>query len=278
MAVKIGFIKLGNIGVAPLIELALDERAEREDIEVRVFGSGAKLTPEEAEDLAEKLIAYKPDLAVAVSPNAALPGPKRVREKVSEAGIPLISITDAPGKKAVKDIEEKGFGYIIVEGDAMIGARREFLDPVEMLLFNAEIIKVLAVTGVFNVLQEAFAKVVDALKRGEKPELPRIVVTAEVAAKAAGFTNPYAQVKAMAAYEILRKIAEMNVEGCFKIQERERYVPLVAAAHEALRAAAQLADEAREIEKGLDTVLRRPHDKEGRILQKRKLLEKPTAQ
>jgi len=277
MVVKLGFIKLGNIGVAPLLELALDERAEREDIDVRVFGSGAKLTPEQAEDLAERLIAYKPDLAVSVSPNAALPGPKRIREKLKEAGIPLITVTDAPGKKAVKDIEEKGFGYIIVEGDAMIGARREFLDPVEMLIFNADIIKVLSVTGVFNVFQEAFAQVIEAIKKGEKPQLPRIVVNAETAVKAAGFSNPYAQVKAMAAYEILRKVAEMNMEGCFKIQERERYVPMVAAAHEALRAAVTLANEAREIEKSLDTVLRKPHDKEGRILVKRKLLEKPSA-
>ncbi|RLI30393.1 MAG: F420-dependent methylenetetrahydromethanopterin dehydrogenase [Candidatus Hecatellales archaeon] len=278
MVVKIGFVKLGNIGVAPLLELALDERAEREDIDVRVFGSGAKLTPEQAEDLAEKLVAYKPDLAVIVSPNAALPGPKKVREKLHEAGIPAISVTDAPGKKAVKDIEEKGFGYIIVEGDAMIGARKEFLDPVEMLLFNAEIIKVLAITGVFNVLQDAFAQLIESLKQGAKPELPRIVVNSEVAVKAAGFQNPYAQVKAKAAYEILKKVAEMNVEGCFKVQERERYVPIVAAAHEALRAASLLADEAREIEKTLDTVLRKPHDKDGKVLVKRKLFEKPSAQ
>lgn len=277
MVVKLGFLKLGNVGVAPLLELALDERAEREDLDVRVFGSGAKLNPEQASDIAEMLVAYKPDLAVVISPNAALPGPRKARERLAEAGIPTVVVSDAPAKKAVKEMEEKGFGYVLVEGDAMIGARKEFLDPVEMLIFNADIIKALAVTGVFNVFQEAFASMVETLKRGEKPQLPRIIVNKEVAVEAAGFFNPYAKAKAMAAYEMLRKVAELDVEGCFKVQERERYVPIVAAAHELVRAAMRLADEAREVEKNLDEVLRKPHDKRGKILSKRKLMEKPSA-
>ena len=43
----------------------------------------------------------------------------------------------------------------------------------------------------------------------------------------------------------------------------ENFIPLVAAAHEMAASAAALADEAREIEKGNDSVLRTPHMKEG---------------
>jgi methylenetetrahydromethanopterin dehydrogenase len=42
-----------------------------------------------------------------------------------------------------------------------------------------------------------------------------------------------------------------------------------------MRAAAKLADEARELEKANDSVLRKPHAKDGRLLTKTKLLEKP---
>jgi len=50
---------------------------------------------------------------------------------------------------------------------------------------------------------------------------------------------------------------------------------MVAAAHEIMRTAAKLADEAREIEKSQDKVLRRPHFKDGKIGTKRSLMEKP---
>jgi len=43
-----------------------------------------------------------------------------------------------------------------------------------------------------------------------------------------------------------------------------------------MRQAARLADEARELEKAGDVVLRTPHDSEGGVLEKRKLLEKPS--
>ena len=59
------------------------------------------------------------------------------------------------------------------------------------------------------------------------------------------------------------------------MQEPERYVPIVAAAHEMMRVAAMLADEARELEKSGDTVLRQPHKKSGEILTKTALAEKP---
>lgn len=42
MVVKIGVIKCGNIGTSPVIDLLLDERADRPNIDVRVIGSSAK--------------------------------------------------------------------------------------------------------------------------------------------------------------------------------------------------------------------------------------------
>jgi methylenetetrahydromethanopterin dehydrogenase len=275
MVVKVGFVKLGNIGSAPLLEMLLDERADREDIDVRVVSSGAKLTPPQGEEIAKKILEFNPAFVVVSSPNAGLPGPKRVREITGDAGIPTIVVSDSPAKKISKELAEKGFGYIIVEGDAMIGARREFLDPTEMAIFNADIIKALAITGVFNLLFIEMDKVIDACKKGEKPTLPQITVNKERAVDAADFQNPYAKAKAMAAYEILRKVADLDVEGCFIVQEREKYIPIVAAAHEMLSVACGLADEAREIEKNSDMLVRKPHHKDGSIMAKRKLMEKP---
>ena len=273
--VKIGVVKCGNIGTAPLIEFLFDERADREDLDVRVVGSGAKMGPAQAEEVAKKILDFNPDLVIVISPNAALPGPKKAREILAQSNIPTIVISDQPGKKAIKDIEEKNMGYFIVAADAMIGARREFLDPIEMAIFNADLIKVLSVTGVFSIVYREIGKVIDQIKRGEKPELPKIVIEKENAVKAAGFSNPYALAKAMAAHEIARSAASLTVEGCFMIKEMERYVPIVAAAHEMIRIAAALADEAREIEKYGDYLLRMPHHKTGEILSKRKLIEKP---
>ena len=275
MVVKVGFAKVGNIATAPLIEFLLDERADRNDIDVRVVSSGAKMGVEQAEEVAKKLLEFKPDFAVVTSPNATLPGPKRLRELLAEGGIPVIVVSDAPAKKIVKKLQEAGFGYIIVTADAMIGARREFLDPVEMALFNADLIKVLAVTGVFNIVQVELDRVIDAFKNGEKPTLPRIVIDKDKAVEAANFSNPYAKAKAMASFEIARRVADLTVEGCFMVKEWERYTLLVAAAHEMMKTAAKLADEARELEKATDSVYRSPHSRAGLILSKRKLIEKP---
>lgn len=270
--VKVGVLKMGAIGTALLVEYLLDERADREDIEVRVITSGSKMQPEEAK-ISEKLKEFDPDLILVVSPNASLPGPKAAREAFE--GKPVIVISDAPAKKVKDELKEKGFGYILVNADSMIGARREFLDPTEMALFNSDVIKVLAATGAFRLVQEEIDKVIDAIKEGRTPELPQIVVTAEKAVNAANFQNPYARAKAMAAYFIAEKVADIDVKGCFVEKDPEKYIPLVASAHEMMRIAAKLADDAREIEKGNDTVFRNPHSKDGRILSKFKLMEKP---
>lgn len=274
--VKIGIVKAGCIGTLPIIEFLLDERAERLDIDVRVVGSGARLGPEECREVAEKMVEFQPDLALFISPNAGLKGPREGRGILAEAGIPTIVISDGPSKKVVKDLEAAGYGYFIINADAMIGARREFLDPVEMALFNANILKVLSVTGVFNIIVKEIDRVIDALKEGQSSELPRIIIDKEKAAKASGLENPYARAKAMAAYEISRRVADVTTQGCFVVQEMERYIPLVATGHEMMKYAAMLADEAREMEKMTDTLTRTPHHPDGTILWKRRLMEKPS--
>lgn len=273
--VKVGVVKLGCVGTAPLLEFLLDERADREDIDVRVVGSGSKMDPDKAEEVAKKILDFNPDFVVVVSPNAALPGPTKAREVLKGAGLPVIVISDAPAKKALGDLETKGFGAIIVEADAMIGARREFLDPVEMACFNADIIKVLAATGVYNIIVDYLDSVISSIKQGKAPELRRVVVDKEAAVAASGYSNPYARAKAMAAFETARRVADLTTEACFKIQEWERYTLIAAAAHEMLRNAVRLADEAREIEKQGDTLERKPHARDGTPMRKVRLIEKP---
>lgn len=271
---RIGFLKLGCIATSPMIELLLDERAERKDMEVRVLTSGANMGRKQAEDVANSMLALKPDLVFVVSPNASTKGPTRARTILAEAGVPVIVVSDGP-KKLLEELGEKGMGGLIVEADSMIGARREFLDPVEMALFNAETIKVLAVTGVYNVVYETVDGMIEKLKAGEEPELPLLNITRKKALKAARFTNPYAEAKAAAAYEMAKRVAGLTTTACFKEKDWEVYTALCAAAHELMRQAAKMADEAREIEKYGDSVLRKPHYDDGSTLKKRKLIEKP---
>ncbi len=274
--VKVGFVKLGNIGTSRIVDLLLDERADREDIDVRVVGTGAKMTPEVAGDTSW-LLEWDPDMVVVISPNAALPGPKRAREMVKERGKPCIVISDGPAKKAVNNLKENGFGYMIIPGDPMIGARREFLDPLEMSIFNSDVMAVLTITGVMRLVYEEIDRVIEELKAGKEPVLPQIIVTAEQAVERAMFSNPYAKAKAIAAYNMLERVAEMDSRGCFMIKDPADYVPMVAAAHELLREAAKLAFEAREMEKQADSLVRTPHARSGELMKKQKLLEKPSA-
>ena len=273
--VKVGVVKAGCIGTLPLLEFLLDERAEREDIEVKVIGAGAKLEPNQCEEVATKMLDFKPNFAIFISPNAALPGPTRGRNVLSKAGVPTIVISDGPTKKIAKNLEETGFGYVIIDADSMIGARREFLDTAEMAIFNSDIIKVLATTGVFNIVFKEIDGVIQKIKEGMAITLPRVIVNKEIASAASNFKNPYAMSKAMAAYEISKAVAGVTSEGCFVVQDWQRYIPIVATGHEMMRQAAKLCDEAREIEKSEDTLLRIPHHPDGTVLEKRKLIEKP---
>jgi len=273
--VKVGIVKAGCLGSLPLLEFLLDERAEREDIEVTVVGTGAKVIKSQCIDAAKCMVEKKPDLIIFIGPAQPTPGPTEARKILAESGIPTIVISDSPMRKITADIEEAGMGWILVNADSMIGARREFLDPIEMALFNTDLIRVLACTGVLNKIRKTIDTMIEEIKRGEKPNLPRLTINKETAIATAGFSNPYALAKARAAHEISRRVAGLNIEACFKLAEWESYTSIAASGHEMMRYAAKLADEARELEKATDSLLREPHFDDGTIGTKRRLIEKP---
>jgi methylenetetrahydromethanopterin dehydrogenase len=274
---KIGIFKCGNIGTSPLLELLLDELADRKDIKVRTVTTGSKMGPDDVEEAMPKIFEFNPDLLIVISPNTSLPGPRKFREKISSSGLPGIVISDAPGKRAKEEIEQQGLGYMIITGDPLIGARKQFLDPIEMAIFNSNISKVLAITGVYRIVHQEIDKVIYAIENGQKPDLPRLIVNLKVIRDRSEFSNPYAKAKAIAAYGMAEKIAEINVQACFMEKESEKYIPLVTCAHEIAQTAARLAEDAREIEKGNDTVMRRPHSKSGKLKIKTKLMFPPVS-
>jgi methylenetetrahydromethanopterin dehydrogenase len=142
---KIGILKNGTIGSSLLLAFLMDERAESTRINIYEVTSGAKMHPPEmCTETMKDLLKWEPELIIMSSPNAALPGPKAAREMAGS--IPTIIISDAPAKKAIDEIKEKNMGYILVGCDSMIGARRPFLDPIEMSVFNSDLLKVLAIT------------------------------------------------------------------------------------------------------------------------------------
>jgi len=275
MVVKIGVIKSGNIGTSPVLDLVLDERADRPNIDVRGVSSGAKMNPEQVEEVVPKIMDFEPDFVIFISPNPGAPGPAKARELLSAMDVPALIIGDAPGMGKREEMDEQGLGYIVVLGDPMIGARREFLDPTEMASFNADVIKVLATTGAYRVVQETIDGMIAACEAGNEIELPKVVIDAAKATDAAGFASPYAKAKAMAAYEMAAKVGDIDLKGCFMVKEMEKYVPIVASAHELIATAAKLATEAREIEKANDTVLRKPHGAQGQTMSKTVLVSKP---
>jgi len=272
---KIGIFKCGNIGTAPLIELLLDELADRRDIKVRTVTTGSKMGVEDIEEALPKIFEFNPDFLILISPNTSLPGPAKVREELSSSGLPGVVVSDAPGKRAKAELEEQGLGYIIITGDPLIGARKEFLDPIEMAIFNANISKVLAITGVYRILHQELDKVIYAIENGQNPVLPRLIIDMNVIRDQSDFNNPYAKAKAMAAYGLAEKVAEINTKACFIEKESEKYIFLVTCAHEIAQTAAKLAEEAREIEKYNDSVVRKPHAKDGKQKIKTKLMLPP---
>ena len=279
MVVKVGIAKLGNIASGVMAELLLDERADREDMQTFMATSGTKLQPEDIDRVVTNMKAWAPDFCVVVSPNGILPGPTGAREELAKAGIPVVVITDdiTSKKEQFDALKASNFGYIIMKGDSMIGARREFLDPVEMADFNGNLIKVLALTGAFTKLQVALDEVIDQVKAGKKGAdlvLPKIVMTSDKAVDGE-FVNPYALAKARAAYEVAQSVAAVTVKGCFMTKEWEKYIPIITSAHEMMRHAAILCEEARELEKAGDSVTRKPHKKDGVRVSKTKLISKP---
>ena len=270
---KIGILKNGTIGSSLLLAFLLDERAEATRIKVREVTSGAKMNPpEECVETMKKLLEFEPELILMSSPNAALKGPKAARELAGN--IPTIVISDAPAKKAIEEFKEKNMGYIIVGCDSMIGARRPFLDTIEMSYFNSDLLKVLSITGAFNIITNELNNVIIDMLDGKTPILPQIEINATNATEAAGFSNPYAQAKAIAAFELAASVSKITGRACFVLKDRADYMPLLAASHEMMKTAAELCIQAREIEKSNDTVLRTPHHAKQHLLTKRKLHEK----
>jgi methylenetetrahydromethanopterin dehydrogenase len=273
--IKIGVFKCGNIGTSPLLEFLFDELADRKDIKVRTVTTGSKMGLKDVEDALPKIFEFDPDFLILTSPNTALPGPAKAREKISNSGLPGVVLTDSPGKRVKAELVNQGLGYIIITGDPLIGARKQFLDPIEMALFNSNISKVLAITGAYRIIQKEIDKVIYSLENEEKPILPQRIITVKSIRDDSDFSNPYAKAKAMAAYALAEKVAEINTLACFIEKESQKYVPLVTCAHEIVQAAARLAEEAREIEKSNDTVMRKPHAKSGKTKIKTKLMLSP---
>ncbi|MGQ9566383.1 MAG: F420-dependent methylenetetrahydromethanopterin dehydrogenase [Candidatus Bathyarchaeales archaeon] len=274
--VKVGVFKCGNIASSPVFELLLDELADRQDVKTRTVTTGSKMGAEDVEEALPKLFEFNPNLLVLICPNAALPGPAKVREKFSASGLPSVVVTDAPGKRVRADLEKQDLGYIIIMGDPLIGARREFLDPLEMAIFNSNVIKVLAITGVYRMIHQEIDKLIHAIKNSDSDLVsPRLVIDVNTIRDRSDFANPYAKAKAIAAYALTEKIAEINFQACFIEKESDKYIPLVASAHEIAQTAARLAEEAREIEKCGDSLMRKPHAKDGRAKVKTKLMLPP---
>ena len=61
-------------------------------------------------------------------------------------------------------MKEQNLGYILIQADAMIGARREFLDSTEMALFNADVLKVLSITGTLRLVNRVIDEVITQIK------------------------------------------------------------------------------------------------------------------
>ncbi|MDM7934054.1 MAG: F420-dependent methylenetetrahydromethanopterin dehydrogenase [Methanothrix sp.] len=269
---KIGFVKLGNIATSLAADLALDEIAERTDIEFKVLSFGPKMTKKEG-DASGELLAWGPEMVVISSPNASTPGPTAARELFR--GVPTVVISDGPAKKEARDaLAAEGFGYIILPVDPLIGAKREFLDPAEMALFNSDALKVLAACGAVRLVQEELDRCISSIAAGQ-PELPAVLATPERCAERMSFRNPYARSKAIGALYMAQTVASIDAQACFRLKDLEDIALTAAAGHEVMRAAASLADEARELEKAGDSVSRRPHARSGDLLSKTRLLERP---
>jgi len=270
---KIVFAKIGMIGITPMIEGLFDERAVRKDIVIRSVYSGCKMEPSDAKEVLEAALALKPQLLIFVTPYLQGEGPLAGVEMLCGSGVPSCVVSNTATKEVLSKLEENGIGYIIVDADPMIGAKKEFLDPVEMCLFNSDIIRVLALTGVYRAIQIEVDKMIDALKQGLKPQPPKLILDKEKALAYAGYHNPYAAAMAMAAYEACRLVAELSTRGCYAIKDLGRALHYVTASHEVMRVAARMVDEAREMEKKNDTVERLIHISDGSVIKRVRLLE-----
>lgn len=270
---RIVFAKIGMIGITPMIEGLFDERAVRKDIIIRSVYSGCKMEPFDAHEVVEAALAFKPTLIILVTPYLQGEGPMAAVDLLSKCEVPTCVITNTASRMVLDKLDASGIGYIVVDADPMIGAKKEFLDPVEMCLFNSDIIRVLALTGVYRAIQVEVDKIIDTLKKGDKPYLPKLILDKEKALAYANYQNPYAAAKALAAFEVSRLVAELSMRGCYVVKDQVKALHYVSAAHEVMRLASLMVDEAREIEKKNDTVDRLIHISDGTVIRRLKLLE-----
>ncbi|TFF93278.1 methylenetetrahydromethanopterin dehydrogenase, partial [Candidatus Thorarchaeota archaeon] len=152
---------------------------------------------------------------------------------------------------------------------------REFLDATEMVIFNSDIMKILAICGVVRGVHSEIDGIVESIRRGESIIMPRIVMDTNTSLEYAQLHNSYSNAKAIAALKMAEQAAQLTSAACFRVSDPDEYIALAAAAHEMVRKAAKLADEIREIEKSIDAVQRTPHSNDGSILSKSSLDEKP---
>jgi len=270
---KVVFAKIGMIGITPMIEGLIDERAVRTDIVTRSVYSGCKMEPSDAKEVMEAALALKPHLLIYVAPYLQGEGPLAGVEMLCGSGMPSCVVSNTATKEVLSKLEQNNIGYIIVDADPMIGAKKEFLDPVEMCLFNSDIIRVLALTGVYRAVQVEVDKMIEALKQGRRPQPPKLILDKEKALAYAGYHSPYAATKAMVAYEASKLVAELSTRGCYAIKDLGRALHYVSASHEVMRVAASIADEAREMEKKIDAVERLIHIYDGSVIRRVRLLE-----
>jgi methylenetetrahydromethanopterin dehydrogenase len=272
MTVRVGIVKLGNLGTSRYIDLILDERADR-DVFVRAVGTGAKLGEPEAVEAVTKILDFKPQFCIVISPNATIPG--RPRRGASGSWHPDDRHSDVPVMKIRTTLRRRASATSSSKADSMIGARRRFLDPTEMVLFNAEMTRVLHRDRRRRAHPEGARQSHrrDSPLAGPRP--CRRSSSADKCVPEAGYKNPYAKAKAFAAYTMAEKVGDLDLLGCFMQKEMDQYIITVCSAHELLRAAARLCDEARELEKSMDTVFRTPHAADGKILSKTTLVSKP---
>ncbi len=270
---KITFVKIGNITLTTLIDIMLDERASREDIQSTVFSTSTKLSPAEAKRLIPLIEEVETDLIIVVSPNANLEGPKTVVQELMNKH-PLIVVSDTADKELRNYWKEQGIGYLIAPFDPMIGAKKDFLDPVEMGIFNAHIINALSTTGVFSFITKELDKVIEQIKEGKEPSLPTKFLGSMTIVQDYPFSNDYSKAKAIAVLEMLKQVAKLDIKGLYSEKDKEKSLLYLAAAHEIVRQAGIMSDEIREIEKTTNKVVRRPHNKaDGKWLYKEELFK-----
>ncbi|WP_457615096.1 F420-dependent methylenetetrahydromethanopterin dehydrogenase [Methanopyrus sp.] len=276
-AAKAIFIKCGNLGTSMMMNMLLDERADRENVEFRVVGTPVKMDPKCVEAAVETALDV-------TSSRTSQCTTARIRRTRVPLKLGRYWRTPSTPQLSSATLRASGTGWkskdsviILVKPDAMLGARRKFLDPIEMVVYNADLVKVLATTGVFRTVEEAFDELIEKAKEGKifEGNPPRLVIDKNMLLEREEFENPYVMVKAIAALEIAENVTDVSAEECFIEQDKERYIPIVASAYEMVRKAAELADEARELEKSADAVLRTPHVPDGKVLSERKLMEYP---